>query len=255
MKFQQLDPKSSGAARSPDAIATAFRAGGCRSSPGPDDDPDILDVYQNYEVESGHAMSYAKQLEAKHSHDRPVGAAAPYISFDGLGLAGCESAFTDTMFFTAASSADDTRSPTTKSTTSATAFGSSMASSRALIQRNAGSLGTLADAEHYHEPVMIDADDTEALLAGLQRMILIRVVEEKIGDMVSQGVVKCPCHLAIGQEAPAVGVASYVRQGDRVFGAHRSHSHFLALGAHLTDACESRERYRRFSRMGLDAPD
>ena len=32
-------------------------------------------------------------------------------------------------------------------------------------------------------------------------MILIRVVEEKIGDMVSQGVVKCPCHLAIGQEA------------------------------------------------------
>jgi TPP-dependent pyruvate/acetoin dehydrogenase alpha subunit len=29
-------------------------------------------------------------------------------------------------------------------------------------------------------------------------MILIRVVEEKIGDMVGQGVVKCPCHLAIG---------------------------------------------------------
>jgi pyruvate dehydrogenase E1 component alpha subunit len=105
-----------------------------------------------------------------------------------------------------------------------------MASVDSLIHRNAASLGTLADAEHYHDPIAIDSDDTEALLAGLQRMILIRVVEEKIGDMVGQGVVKCPCHLAIGQEAPAVGVASYVRKGDRVFGAHRSHSHFLALG-------------------------
>lgn len=94
----------------------------------------------------------------------------------------------------------------------------------------AASLGHLADADRYHEPISIDPQDTEALLSGLHRMILIRVVEEKIGDMVSQGVVKCPCHLAIGQEAPAVGVASYVRPGDRVFGAHRSHGHFLALG-------------------------
>lgn len=105
-----------------------------------------------------------------------------------------------------------------------------MASVDTLLQRNAASLGALADAEHYHEPLTIAGEDPEALLAGLQRMILIRVVEEKIGDMVGQGVVKCPCHLAIGQEAPAVGVAGYVRQGDRVFGAHRSHSHFLALG-------------------------
>lgn len=98
------------------------------------------------------------------------------------------------------------------------------------VYRNASSLGNLADADRYHEPLSIDADDTTALLNGLQRMILIRVVEEKIGDMVSQGVVKCPCHLAIGQEAPAVGVAGYVRKSDRVFGAHRSHGHFLALG-------------------------
>lgn len=105
-----------------------------------------------------------------------------------------------------------------------------MASVDSLIQRNAASLGMLANADHFHDPLAIDAEDTDALLAGLQRMILIRVVEEKIGDMVSQGVVKCPCHLAIGQEAPAVGVASCVRPGDRVFGAHRSHSHFLALG-------------------------
>lgn len=102
--------------------------------------------------------------------------------------------------------------------------------SHTAVYESASSLGNLADAERYHEPLAIDPRDAQELLKGLQRMILIRVVEEKIGDMVGQGVVKCPCHLAIGQEAPAVGVAAYVRKGDRVFGAHRSHGHFLALG-------------------------
>jgi pyruvate dehydrogenase E1 component alpha subunit len=102
--------------------------------------------------------------------------------------------------------------------------------SHTAVYESASSLGNLADAERYHEPIAIDLKDSDELIKGLQRMILIRVVEEKIGDMVGQGVVKCPCHLAIGQEAPAVGVAAYVRKGDRVFGAHRSHGHFLALG-------------------------
>ena len=40
----------------------------------------------------------------------------------------------------------------------------------------------------------------------------------------------CPCHLAVGQEAVAVGVSRHLRPSDRVFGNHRSHGHFLALG-------------------------
>ena len=104
------------------------------------------------------------------------------------------------------------------------------ASVETALYESASTLGNLADAERYHEPISIDTADISALMTGLERMILIRVVEEKIGDMVSQGIVKCPCHLAIGQEAPAVGVAGYVKKGDRVFGAHRSHGHFLALG-------------------------
>ncbi|MFC1525489.1 thiamine pyrophosphate-dependent enzyme [Candidatus Latescibacterota bacterium] len=65
-------------------------------------------------------------------------------------------------------------------------------------------------------------------------MILIRRVEECIGDLVIAGAVRCPCHLAIGQEAIAVGVSSQLRASDRVFGGHRSHSHFLALNGDLT---------------------
>src|SRR5690242_18429204 len=119
----------------------------------------------------------------------------------------------------------------TKLRTSASAFESSMrGNSHTAVYESASSLGNLADAERYHEPLAIDARDAQELLKGLQRMILIRVVEEKIGDMVGQCVVKCPWHLAIGQEAPAVGVAAYVRKGDRVLGAHRCHGHLLTPG-------------------------
>ena len=37
----------------------------------------------------------------------------------------------------------------------------------------------------------------------------------------------------MGQEAAAVGMAVHLRPSDRVFGAHRSHAHYLALGGSL----------------------
>jgi pyruvate dehydrogenase E1 component alpha subunit len=61
-------------------------------------------------------------------------------------------------------------------------------------------------------------------------MRVIRRVEETIGDLVVAGEVGCPCHLAIGQEACAVGVATALRPIDGAFGAHRSHGHYLAMG-------------------------
>ena len=94
-------------------------------------------------------------------------------------------------------------------------------------------LGRLADPAQCHEPVDL-ADTQPALLtAWLRKLIEIRCAEEKIGDEFSKSVLKCPCHLVIGQEAPAVGIAAHIRQGDRVFGAHRSHAHFLSQGGTL----------------------
>jgi pyruvate dehydrogenase E1 component alpha subunit len=61
-------------------------------------------------------------------------------------------------------------------------------------------------------------------------MKVIRRAEEKLADKVLEGEIVCPCHLGIGQEAIAVGVSEHLRKTDRVFGTHRSHSHFLALG-------------------------
>ena len=91
-------------------------------------------------------------------------------------------------------------------------------------------LGALADPEALHTAIDVSGADPAMLRTGLERMWLIRRVEEVIADGVERGEIKCPCHLAIGQEACAVGVADALRPGDRCFGAHRSHGHYLALG-------------------------
>jgi pyruvate dehydrogenase E1 component alpha subunit len=60
-------------------------------------------------------------------------------------------------------------------------------------------------------------------------MYVIRRAEEIIAENIVTGVIKCPCHLGIGQEASAVGLSRYLRSSDRVFGGHRSHTHYLGL--------------------------
>lgn len=94
-------------------------------------------------------------------------------------------------------------------------------------------LGGLADPKNCHDPIDVSDSDPAQLTAWLRKLIEIRCAEEKIGEQFGRSVIKCPCHLVIGQEAPAVGVAAHIRKGDRVFGAHRSHAHFLALGGSL----------------------
>jgi pyruvate dehydrogenase E1 component alpha subunit len=68
------------------------------------------------------------------------------------------------------------------------------------------------------------------MVRQLRSLIHIRTVEEFLADQLVAGQIVCPCHLAIGQEAVPVGVSAHLRPSDRVFGNHRSHGHFLALG-------------------------
>lgn len=94
-------------------------------------------------------------------------------------------------------------------------------------------LGALADPGQCHAALDLTDTNPAQLISWVSKLIEIRCAEEKIGDEFGKGVIKCPCHLVIGQEAPAVAVAAHIRKGDRVFGAHRSHAHFLALGGTL----------------------
>lgn len=91
-------------------------------------------------------------------------------------------------------------------------------------------LGDLADPHEFRGPVNLRNESTEVLLQDLETMLRIRKIEYAIAGLVRSGEAKCPCHLAVGQEAVSVGVARHVRKTDRCFGNHRSHGHYLALG-------------------------
>ncbi len=87
----------------------------------------------------------------------------------------------------------------------------------------------LIDPEKHQEPINISGYNTNILIDDLKQMYLIRRAEEIIGDNIVSGIIKCPCHLGIGQEAIAVGLSRFLRKSDRVFGGHRSHTHYLGL--------------------------
>jgi pyruvate dehydrogenase E1 component alpha subunit len=64
-------------------------------------------------------------------------------------------------------------------------------------------------------------------------MLRIRLVEERIAALYSEGEMRCPIHLSIGQEATAVGVCSVLTPQDYAMSGHRCHAHYLAKGGDL----------------------
>jgi len=68
----------------------------------------------------------------------------------------------------------------------------------------------------------VDIDD-------LRRLIRIRMVEELLLRLFSEGKVRGTTHTSIGQEAIAVGVIACLdRERDTVFSNHRGHGHYIA---------------------------
>ncbi len=76
------------------------------------------------------------------------------------------------------------------------------------------------------------ADDPDALHTDmLRRMWLIRCFEERVIELCHRKQLGGLVHVGIGQEGVAVGIAAALREGDYLYGTHRSHGHFLARGA------------------------
>lgn len=97
----------------------------------------------------------------------------------------------------------------------------------------AASLGALTDPTAFHHSIDVTPLSSGQTTKMLRDMVGIRLAEQKLADNKRDRVIGGPVHLGVGQEAIAVGVSSALRPTDRVFGAHRSHSHLLALGADL----------------------
>ena len=68
----------------------------------------------------------------------------------------------------------------------------------------------------------------DKLLDLYARMVRIRLVEERLAQVQSEGELPGPVHLYIGQEAVAVGVCAHLTDRDWIASTHRGHGHFLA---------------------------
>jgi TPP-dependent pyruvate/acetoin dehydrogenase alpha subunit len=72
----------------------------------------------------------------------------------------------------------------------------------------------------------------ERLKDFLREMILIRRFEEKVEERFRAGELPGFLHVAIGQEAVAVGVCRALEEQDVIASTHRAHAHALAKGMH-----------------------
>lgn len=92
-------------------------------------------------------------------------------------------------------------------------------------------LQQLADPDKFNSELNIADISAEQLHGYISEMLRIRLAERQLAIGRRDGIIGGPVHLGVGQEAVAVGVSKHLRSADRVFGAHRSHSHLLALGS------------------------
>ena len=70
----------------------------------------------------------------------------------------------------------------------------------------------------------------DELLSYYRDMLLIRRFEERAGQLYGMGLIGGFCHLYIGQEAIAVGVAAAKKPGDQMITGYRDHGHMLVCG-------------------------
>jgi pyruvate dehydrogenase E1 component alpha subunit len=76
------------------------------------------------------------------------------------------------------------------------------------------------------------AASTERLKDFLREMLLIRRFEEQVEERFRAGELPGFLHVAIGQEAVAVGVCRALEEGDVIASTHRAHGHTIAKGTH-----------------------
>jgi len=81
----------------------------------------------------------------------------------------------------------------------------------------------------FEKSAQIDEDTLRDFLHG---MLLIRRFEEKVEERFRAGDLPGFLHVAIGQEAVAVGVCAAMQESDVFASTHRAHGHTLARGTH-----------------------
>lgn len=65
------------------------------------------------------------------------------------------------------------------------------------------------------------------------QMLRTRMVEQTISSKYSEGKMRCPTHLSIGQEAISGAFSQVAQKKDFAISSHRGHAHYLAKGGNL----------------------
>jgi pyruvate dehydrogenase E1 component alpha subunit len=91
---------------------------------------------------------------------------------------------------------------------------------------HATNVTTVHNGEVMNHPASIQTSD----IALLERMLLIRIFEEKVAELHVSGAAPPTC-TSVGQEASAVGVVSALGPDDLILSNHRSAGHLLARNA------------------------
>jgi acetoin:2,6-dichlorophenolindophenol oxidoreductase subunit alpha len=71
----------------------------------------------------------------------------------------------------------------------------------------------------------------DKLIRLYDRMVAIRLFEERVNDLYTRALMPGLAHLYIGEEAIAVGVCEALKTTDYITSTHRGHGHCLAKGA------------------------
>jgi pyruvate dehydrogenase E1 component alpha subunit len=71
----------------------------------------------------------------------------------------------------------------------------------------------------------------DKLIRLYDRMVAIRLFEERVNDLYTRALMPGLAHLYIGEEAIAVGVCEALKNSDYITSTHRGHGHCLAKGA------------------------
>jgi TPP-dependent pyruvate/acetoin dehydrogenase alpha subunit len=99
-------------------------------------------------------------------------------------------------------------------------------------QTSAGGKGEGVPSPDLARAAATDIDPARRL-AFYGEMLRLRDFEQLAYDLFLQGLVKGTTHLALGQEAVAVGFASAMRPDDYTFCTYRGHDHTLARGTSM----------------------
>ena len=70
--------------------------------------------------------------------------------------------------------------------------------------------------------------DLKKDLTNVKKLVKIRLFEEKLLELFSEGKINGTTHTCIGQEEIAVAVMSLTKENDYIFSNHRGHGHYLA---------------------------